>query len=90
MEMTMLKLTLVTAALGTIVLSTAAYATTVHNDGGIIKKLNRAAGTITLADGNTYHDPFAADFKHLRVGEKVAITWDSSDGKVLMVERQPS
>jgi hypothetical protein len=55
------------------------------SDYGTVVKLDRASGSITLADGSSYTDPVAGELKGIKVGEKVRITY--SDSNVVSISR---
>lgn len=52
------------------------------NQTGAIKTLNVDKHEIVLDDGKTFEAP-AVDLKSFKVGEKVQITYDAKDGKMV-------
>lgn len=50
---------------------------------GAIKSIDAKQATITLADGQVYQLPKNFDAKSLKKGEKVSVTFDKTDGKMV-------
>ena len=58
---------------------------------GAITAIDPAAGTVTLADGNTYTLPAPEDTATLQVGQEVTITFEEgADGSKVASEVAPS
>jgi hypothetical protein len=58
---------------------------------GAITSIDAQAGTVTLADGNTYVLPTPEDAAALQVGQEVTITFEAgADGKNMASEVAPS
>jgi Cu/Ag efflux protein CusF len=49
---------------------------------GVIKSIDTVKDTITLADGATYAAPASVKLSTYKVGQKVAITYTQSNGKM--------
>ncbi len=50
---------------------------------GAIKSIDATAGTVTLADGQTYQLPADFDAASLQVGQDVTITYDEGSGGMM-------
>jgi Cu/Ag efflux protein CusF len=74
-ETSMRKSLILAASLGTMLISSAAFAASM-NAAGVIKSIDAKANTITLADGKSYVLPAKFDIKSLKTGEKVTVTYD--------------
>jgi Cu/Ag efflux protein CusF len=48
---------------------------------GVIKSIDAANSTITLADGATYWAPASVKISHHKAGDKVDITYTEANGK---------
>jgi hypothetical protein len=58
---------------------------------GAITAIDPAAGTVTLADGQTYKLPAQFDAASLQVGQVVTITYDQgTDGSMTATDVQPN
>jgi Cu/Ag efflux protein CusF len=58
---------------------------------GAITAIDPAAGTVTLADGNTYTLPTPEDAASLQVGQEVTITFEEgTDGSKMATEVVPA
>jgi Cu/Ag efflux protein CusF len=77
----MRKSLILAASLGTMIISSAAFAAT-QNDSGAIKSIDAKANTITLADGKTFVLPKGFKLDTLKAGEKVAVAYDMTNGKM--------
>ncbi len=56
---------------------------------GAIKSIDAKQATITLADGQIYQLPKNFDAKSLKKGEKVSVTFDKTDGKMVASQVKP-
>lgn len=56
---------------------------------GAIKSIDAKQATITLADGQVYQLPKNFDAKSLKKGEKVSVTFDKADGKMVASQVKP-
>ena len=63
------------ASLGTMLISSAAFAATM-NATGVIKSIHFKSHSITLANGKTYALPARFAIKNLRTGEKVWVAYE--------------
>lgn len=57
-------------------LAPAAFAAAAHNSTGAIKTIDAKTHSLTLADGSTYMLPAKFNASHLKVGEKVQVSWE--------------
>jgi Cu/Ag efflux protein CusF len=57
---------------------------------GVIKSIDTAKDTITLADGATYWAPATMKLSTFKVGQKVAITYSQSNGKMEVSAMKPA
>ncbi len=76
------KAIIIAAALGTLIMSGAAFATdnnVTGSDFGTVAQVDRAGGSITLGNGDTYNVPFSQDLKNIKIGEKVQIWYQGGD-----------
>lgn len=71
----MRKSLILAASLGTMIISSAAFAAAMDAT-GVIKTIDAKANTITLADGKTYGLPAGFAIKTLKAGEKVSLVYD--------------
>lgn len=56
---------------------------------GEIKSIDAKQATITLADGQVYQLPKNFDAKSLKKGEKVSVTFDKTNGKMVASAVKP-
>lgn len=77
----MRKSLILAASLGTMIISSAAFAAT-QNDSAAIKSIDAKANAITLADGKTFILPKGFKLETLKVGEKVAVAYEVKNGKM--------
>jgi Cu/Ag efflux protein CusF len=77
----MRKSLILAASLGTMIISSAAFAA-VQNDTGAIKSIDAKANTITLADGKTFILPKGFKLETLKAGEKVVVAYEVKSGKM--------
>lgn len=71
----MRKITLIGAAVGAGLMTTAAFAA-VHTVPGVIKSIDASKMLVTLKDGTTFEAPKGFDLKPFEAGEKVKISYD--------------
>lgn len=69
---------IIAASLGTLLVSTSAFAAAL-TDTAAIKSIDAKANSITLADGKSFVLPAKFDVKTIKVGEKVVVTYDLKD-----------
>ena len=74
----------VTALFAAVSIANAADAT------GVIKSIDTVKDTITLADGATYSAPASVKLSNYKVGQKVAITYTQSNGKMVVSALKPA
>ena len=74
----MRKSFILATSIATIALSSAAFAASM-TDKGAIKSIDEKANLVTLADGKIFVLPAKFDFKTIKVGEKVAVTYDMKE-----------
>lgn len=67
---------------------TAAFAAS-QSMNGAIKSIDAKQATITLATGETFQLPKGFNVKSLKAGEKVSVTYDTKDGKMVASEVKP-
>jgi Cu/Ag efflux protein CusF len=72
------KSLIIAASLGTLLVSSAAFAAGM-TDTAAIKTIDAKANSITLADGKSFVLPAKFDLKTIKVGEKVLVTYDMKD-----------
>ena len=68
--------------------STAAFAAS-QNINGEIKSIDSKQDTITLKTGEVFQLPKKFDLKSLKTGEKVMVTYDSQNGKMVASKVKP-
>ena len=82
---------LMVAASAAALLAASSFAAFAEEASGAITAIDPAAGTVTLADGNTYTLPTPEDAASLQVGQEVTITFEEgSDGSKMATEVAPS
>ena len=74
----MRKSFILATSIGAIALSSAVFAASM-TDTGAIKSIDEKANSVTLADGKIFVLPAKFDVKTIKVGEKVAVTYDMKD-----------
>jgi len=57
---------------------------------GVIKSIDTVKDTVTLADGATYSAPASMKLSTYKVGQKVAITYTQSNGKMEVSAMKPA
>jgi Cu/Ag efflux protein CusF len=57
---------------------------------GVIKSIDTVKDTVTLADGATYSAPASMKLSSYKVGQKVAITYTQSNGKMEVSAMKPA
>lgn len=72
------KSLIIAASLGTLLVSTSAFAAAL-TDTSAIKSIDAKANSITLADGKSFVLPVKFDLKTIKVGEKVVVTYAMKD-----------
>ncbi|MEZ5926499.1 MAG: DUF1344 domain-containing protein [Hyphomicrobiaceae bacterium] len=77
-----LKRIIPVAIVATLLASTAGLAAS-QNLNGEIKSIDAKQATITLASGETFQLPKGFNAKSLKAGEKVSVTYDQQDGKMM-------
>jgi len=77
MRKLILSLAVVAAGLSSAAIAANAPATAT----GAIKALDAKACTVTLDNSTVYHFDAKCDFSKLKVGEKVAITWEAKNNQ---------
>ncbi|MGB8315029.1 MAG: DUF1344 domain-containing protein [Aestuariivirga sp.] len=77
----MRKSLILAASLGTMIISSAAFAAA-QNDTGAIKSIDAKANSITLADGKTFILPKGFKLETLKAGEKVVVAYEVKSGKM--------
>jgi Cu/Ag efflux protein CusF len=77
----MRKSLILAASLGTMIISSAAFAA--MNASGVIKTIDAKANSITLADGKTYGLPAGFAITTLKTGEKVAVVYDMKNSQMV-------
>ena len=80
-----MRKSLVTAALAATFLTHAAFAASV-TDTGAIKSLDAAKHQVTLADGKVFEAPAGWAFTTYKVGDKVKVTYETQNGKMMASE----
>lgn len=80
-----MRKSLVSAALAASLLTTAAFAASA-TDIGAIKSLDATKHLVTLADGKVFQAPAGWSFSAYKVGEKVKVTYEVQDGKMMASE----
>jgi hypothetical protein len=81
---------LMVAASAAAMLAASTLAALAAEASGAITSIDAEAGTVTLADGNTYVLPTPADAASLKVGDEVTITFEAgADGKNMASQVQP-
>jgi Cu/Ag efflux protein CusF len=78
----MRKSLIIAASLGTMLISSAAFAAAM-NENGVIKTIDAKAKTITLADGKTFVLPAGFVITTLKAGEKVAVVYDMKNNQMV-------
>lgn len=78
----MRKPLILAASLGTMLISSAAFAASA-NENGVIKTIDAKANTITLADGKTFVLPAGFVITTLKAGEKVAVVYDMKNNQMV-------
>ena len=78
----MRKSLILAASLGTMIISSAAFAAAMDAS-GVIKTIDTKANSITLADGKTYLLPAGFAINSLKAGEKVAVVYDMKNNKMV-------
>ena len=81
-ETTMRKSLILAASLGTMLISSAAFAATM-NATGVIKTIDAKSNSITLVDGKTYGLPAGFVIKNLKAGEKVSLVYDLKNNQMV-------
>lgn len=66
---------IIAASLGTLLISSSAFAAAALTDTAAIKMIDAKANSITLADGKSFVLPVKFDLKTIKVGEKVVVTY---------------
>lgn len=66
---------IIAASLGTLLISSSAFAAAALTDTAAIKMIDAKAKSITLADGKSFVLPVKFDLKTIKVGEKVVVTY---------------
>jgi Cu/Ag efflux protein CusF len=80
-----MRKSLVTAALAASFLTTAAFAASI-TETGAIKLLDATKHQVTLADGKVFQVPAGWKFADYKVGEKVKVTYELQNGKMMASE----
>jgi Cu/Ag efflux protein CusF len=88
MEKTMMRKILIPAA--ATALFAAASIANAADATGVIKSIDTVKDTITLADGATYHAPSSVQLSSFKIGQKVAITYSQSNGKMEVSAMKPA
>jgi hypothetical protein len=57
---------------------------------GTVQSIDPAAGTVTLADGQTFTLPVEFDTASVQVGQEVTITYEEADGQMNASEILPA
>ena len=78
----MRKSLILAASLGTMLISSAAFAATM-NATGVIKTIDAKSNSITLVDGKTYGLPAGFVIKNLKAGEKVSLVYDLKNNQMV-------
>lgn len=78
----MRKSLILAASLGTMIISSAAFAAAMDAS-GVIKTIDTKANSITLVDGKTYLLPAGFAINSLKAGEKVAVVYDMKNNKMV-------
>ena len=78
----MRKSLILAASLGTMIISTAAFAAAM-NATGVIKTIDTKANSITLVDGKSFSLPAGFAINTLKTGEKVALVYVMKNNKMV-------
>lgn len=78
----MRKSLILAASLGTMIVSSAAFAASMDAT-GVIKSIDTKANSITLADGKTYSLPAGFAISTLKAGEKVSLVYDMKNSQMV-------
>jgi Cu/Ag efflux protein CusF len=78
----MRKFLILAASLGTMVVSSAAFAAAMDAT-GVIKSIDTKKNSITLADGKSYVLPTGFAIKSLKAGEKVTLVYDMKNNQMV-------
>ena len=78
----MRKSLILAASLGTMIISSAAFAAAMTAS-GVIKTIDAKANSITLADGKAYVLPAGFAITTLKAGEKVAVVYDLKNSQMV-------
>ena len=78
----MRKSLILAGSLGTMIISSAAFAAAMDAN-GVIKTIDAKGNSITLADGKTYVLPAGFAISTLKAGEKVAVVYDMKNNKMV-------
>ena len=78
----MRKSLILAASLGTMVISSAAFAAAMDAT-GVIKTIDTKANSITLTDGKTYGLPAGFAVNTLKTGEKVSLVYDMKNNQMV-------
>lgn len=78
----MRKSLILAASVGTMIISSAAFAAAM-NATGVIKTIDAKANLITLVDGKSYVLPAGFAIKSLKTGEKVTLVYDLKNNKMV-------
>jgi len=78
----MRKSLILAASLGTMIISSAAFAASMDAT-GVIKSIDTKANSITLADGKTYGLPAGFAINTLKAGEKVSLVYDMKNNQMV-------
>jgi Protein of unknown function (DUF1344) len=75
-----MRKSLIIAAAAASIISSAAFAATATDS---IKSIDKTKHTLTLADGKVYDTPATWKATGFKVGDKVTVTYDMKDGKMM-------
>jgi Cu/Ag efflux protein CusF len=78
----MRKSLILAASLGTMIISSAAFAAALDAT-GVIKTIDAKANSITLVDGKTYGLPAGFAISTLKAGEKVSLVYDMKNSQMV-------
>jgi Cu/Ag efflux protein CusF len=81
-ETTMRKSLIIAASLSSMLVSSAAFTASL-TDNGVIKSIDTKGNSLTLVDGMTFTLPAKFDAKTIKVGEKIAVTYDVVNKKMI-------
>jgi Cu/Ag efflux protein CusF len=84
----MRKSLILATSLGTLIISSAAFAASMGATGPI-KSIDANTNSVTLTDGKQCVLPVGFDIKTLKTGEKVSITYELKDKKTMASTAKP-